>query len=167
MRINRLGVVAMVGTTLLVGGTLGRASAAGDPAVINACAGKNGSLRLVANPQDCRDAESPVQWNASGPAGPQGAPGVSGYEIATVVHLVPPGLNELMVTCPGEKVVTGGGEENTTGARTNEQGHSVTPDSLRVRASRPDGTTAWKVIVHNNGTLDGRMQIYALCANAV
>ena len=62
-------------------------------AVIQACARKDGRLRLVARASDCRASERPVSWNVKGskgepgppgpagpigPAGPQGAAGIAG-----------------------------------------------------------------------------------------
>jgi hypothetical protein len=64
-----LGAGAAYGMSLVRGG-------AGATGVIEACAnGGNGGLRVVANNQtDCHRNETPISWNAVGPAGP---PGVS------------------------------------------------------------------------------------------
>lgn len=48
---------------------------AGPPAVIHACADRNGNLRVA---DECRPREQPIAWNVEGPAGPAGAPGVAG-----------------------------------------------------------------------------------------
>ncbi len=58
-----------------VGGavTLGAAAAAAaaiataDDVVINACYDKNGSLRIVASGESCRNNEQPLSWNQKGP----------------------------------------------------------------------------------------------------
>ena len=48
---------------------------------IQACAGrKQGRLRLVARPSDCRRQERPVSWNVRGPAGERGAVGPAGAQ---------------------------------------------------------------------------------------
>lgn len=38
----------------------------------------NGNMRLASGPSACRNPETFVQWNVSGPAGPPGTPGASG-----------------------------------------------------------------------------------------
>jgi type VI protein secretion system component Hcp len=43
--------------------------------VIQACQGKNGSLRVVAAAADCKDGDSPISWNTQGPQGPPGPAG--------------------------------------------------------------------------------------------
>jgi hypothetical protein len=47
-------------------------------AVIQACARKDGRLRLVARASDCRASERPVSWNVKGPKGEPGPPGPAG-----------------------------------------------------------------------------------------
>ena len=43
-----------------------------------ACEGHEGSLRLVSSASDCRHNERVVQWNVTGPTGPQGLTGPQG-----------------------------------------------------------------------------------------
>ena len=47
-------------------------------AVIQACARKDGRLRLVARASDCRASERPVSWNVKGSKGEPGPPGPAG-----------------------------------------------------------------------------------------
>ena len=47
-------------------------------AVIQACARKDGRLRLVARASDCRRSERAVSWNVKGPPGEPGPPGPAG-----------------------------------------------------------------------------------------
>ena len=55
------------------------AYAAPAPSAIQACYNDtNGNLRLVGAPSDCRNHETPISWNMSGPAGPPGPPGPPG-----------------------------------------------------------------------------------------
>ncbi len=49
---------------------------AADP--IHACVKRNGSLRIVSAPALCKQQESPLTWNDSGPQGPAGEPGEQG-----------------------------------------------------------------------------------------
>ena len=49
------------------------------PATIQACYNDtNGNLRLVSSPADCRNHETAISWNMSGPAGPPGPAGPAG-----------------------------------------------------------------------------------------
>ena len=45
------------------------------PQVIQACQGKNGSLRVVAAAADCKAGETAIAWNTQGPQGPPGPVG--------------------------------------------------------------------------------------------
>ena len=46
--------------------------------VIDACVKNDGSLHIVEGSADCRKNETPISWNAAGPAGPQGPAGDRG-----------------------------------------------------------------------------------------
>lgn len=53
--------------------------AAPPPGTIQACYNDtNGNLRLVGSPSDCRNHETAISWNTSGPAGPPGPAGPAG-----------------------------------------------------------------------------------------
>ena len=45
--------------------------------VINGCVRKNGQLAIVTGPGQCKQNETPISWNATGPQGPQGPAGPS------------------------------------------------------------------------------------------
>ncbi len=63
---------------LLVGSgvAIGNAQDAAEP--LQACVNDtNGGMRLVVYGEECRKGESPVTWNAQGPAGPQGPAGAT------------------------------------------------------------------------------------------
>jgi hypothetical protein len=65
--------------TAPAGGVVAIARAPHDAtSVIQACVRKNGRLRLVARPSDCRASERPVSWNVRGPQGPAGPAGPGG-----------------------------------------------------------------------------------------
>lgn len=55
------------------------AYAAPPPGTIQACYNDtNGNLRLVSSPDDCRNHETAISWDITGPAGPPGPPGPPG-----------------------------------------------------------------------------------------
>jgi hypothetical protein len=45
--------------------------------VINGCVKNNGQLSIVSDPGQCKNNETQISWNATGPQGPQGVPGVT------------------------------------------------------------------------------------------
>jgi hypothetical protein len=154
---------------------------------IEACVKDNGELRIVDTAGDCKDQETLLSWNVTGPVGPQGPegpdgpegpqgeqgpkgdPGVSGYEIVTDV-ILGFGPNEEAVakaSCPGGKVAVGGGYEvdalglsQPEGAVVKESGPFLTPGSPPLSAE------GWSVRIFNAGihTLD--LQAYAICVVA-
>src|SRR4051812_35120390 len=56
------------------------ALAEGGSSTINACAKKDGQLRLLPAGGACKADESGVQWNVQGPQGDPGAPGAPGQK---------------------------------------------------------------------------------------
>src|SRR5689334_13737576 len=54
----------------------------GSGSVIHGCYQfRSGALRIIDHPQaTCRNNETPLQWNQTGPAGPQGAQGPAGLQ---------------------------------------------------------------------------------------
>ncbi len=44
---------------------------------IHSCINKKGSIRIVADPSQCKSSETPLSWNQVGPQGPIGLPGLS------------------------------------------------------------------------------------------
>lgn len=72
------------------------------PATIQACYNDtNGNLRLVSSPSDCRNHETAISWNTTGPSGPPGPPGPPGpgsntttfRHTRTVANICGPGNN--------------------------------------------------------------------------
>jgi len=54
------------------------AGSAGYAQVIHGCVGKfGGFLRVVSSPSQCTGLETPISWNVTGPAGPQGPAGIT------------------------------------------------------------------------------------------
>lgn len=80
-RPSRLIVAAGVGAVVVGGVTAGATLAfASTPAtsVLTACKSREGVLRLVSSPTECRGDSTAVQWNIQGPVGPQGSTGAAG-----------------------------------------------------------------------------------------
>lgn len=61
-------VVVASALVVVFGNPLG-AVAMDDPNTIHACRQKNGNLRVVSDPSDCRPSEDPISWS-TGPTGP-------------------------------------------------------------------------------------------------
>lgn len=60
-----------------------------DADVINACKNdRNGNLRVVDDPADCRSSETPLSWNTEGPQGEQGPPGPTGGFDVSKLYIV-------------------------------------------------------------------------------
>jgi hypothetical protein len=80
-----------------------------------------GLLRVIDTErgQTCSGAENAVDWNAVGPQGIQGPPGISGYQVVgdgTNTAADGRALYEGVVTCPtGKSVLGGGGSALLTG----------------------------------------------------
>ena len=80
--------------------------------MINACVGKDGSVRIVALEGQCKDKEIPLSWNIMGEPGPQGEPGqpgVLGFYTVTSEALVVDNSAGATARCELGDAVTGGG----------------------------------------------------------
>src|SRR5215471_16423164 len=134
---------------LAVGSGVALATIPGSGGVVSGCyAKKDGSLRVIDSTAQCRSGEAALNWNQTGPqgpqgsqgpqgaTGPQGAAGVSGYELQTTQFDV--AANDWgsgNALCSGSNRPTGGG-------------FSVTNENTRVVKSQPLGQ-GWNVQVHN------------------
>src|SRR5215208_6997557 len=82
MRLRRRRVLLVALPLALMAGVALAAQPSGrrpSNAVINACVKKgSGQVRVVRPGAACRKKESPLSWNAQGPAGPRGAAGPTG-----------------------------------------------------------------------------------------
>jgi hypothetical protein len=77
-RITVLGAVAILG---VVAATFAAAAIPDDDGTIHACRMlKNGKLRVVADPDNCRPRERKLSWNIHGPKGDAGPAGVAGAQ---------------------------------------------------------------------------------------
>jgi hypothetical protein len=120
--------------------------------VIHACRdNRTGALRVIDTEagQTCSSKESALYWNQTGPQGP---PGLSGYEVRTQTFTTGfgSGLN-VDVSC-GSKSVLGGGYDVT----------GVT--GLSVTASHPHGN-GWRITFTYSGAGQVSFDAWAICAN--
>ena len=103
-----------------VAGTLTTATivtAEGD--TIQACIDKKGKVRIVDSPADCKNKETPIEWNIQGPPGPAGTATISTYMKSAVGEI--PGddfPHDVAVSCDGGDIATGGGYVDQTGGIT-------------------------------------------------
>jgi hypothetical protein len=116
--------------------------------VIHACyKNKGGALRAVNSAADCKNTETALPWNQTGPAG------VSGYEIINNLGTLPlNGTVAVIAACSAGKRVIGGG-------------YVVPAVGDLVSLSRPEGNNAWRVDFKSNGG-SGDASVYAICATA-
>jgi len=156
-----------------------------DAAVIHGCVLKKvGTLRVI-DPavQHCLAAETPIEWNETGPAGapgpqgpagepgPQGPPGapgevnVSGYQVVKAVGTWPLGYQQVVVaTCPAGTSALGGGwfpvnyqgQLNVLGTfPTDEQGQ---------RVDAGETARGWGLYAGNGLVGEATAWVYAICA---
>jgi hypothetical protein len=122
------------------------------PTQIFACVQNNGEIRIVSAGTTCAsNRETLVTWNTQGTPG---APGVSGYEIASRSFSVTTATNgNTSVACPtGKKALGGGGRTSISG----------TDDG--IVGTYPDtGGTGWVVNYATSGA--STITLYAICAN--
>lgn len=163
MRIRLLTVVvclvALVGTIAAVAVAAAIPSADG---TITACRKSDGSIRLIDTDSGatCKSNEQALTWNQTGPQGP---PGMSGYEIVSASRTFDAGdvaaINS--VSCPDSKRVLGGGF----------RGDNWTVNT-RVTVSEPfvlgeNQVFGWQVRAdgHENNGAPWRIIVWATCAS--
>lgn len=163
MRTTPRGAIAATAAAaaLLVVGGVAYATIPDATGVIHGCySTKDGSLRVIDTGalQSCDPRkETTLDWNQTGPAGPQGPPGVLGLQIVTRdVGTVAPGDGIATgVTCPAGKSPLSGGWQPTF----NVAGR------LDVVESYPNGRV-WMFTVFNDGIAGTDVTLYAVCADA-
>jgi hypothetical protein len=148
---------------LIVAGIAGVVAYASIPdrhGVIHGCYKKsNGQLRVInLDVSHCRPSEKAISWNQRGPQGP---PGISGYEEKTHQVFVSAGaFANVSVACSAGKKVFGGGFDIET------------PEDVKIFSSEPsDGSgnvidNGWNVFVHNAGSVTRQVTVIAVCALA-
>jgi hypothetical protein len=159
--------------TMFVAGSLFALTVVGGVAlaqndIIEACVKDNGEMRIVDTAEDCKDNETSLSWNVTGPTGlqgpqgpegPAGPPGptggLSGYEIVeshpATSDINPGQVGTVSAYCPEGKVVTGGGYSD----------HSA---SLQIISGYPvEG--AWVVRAFQDSTVPGSIRVWAVCVD--
>jgi hypothetical protein len=105
--------VVVAAMLVLASGAVALAAIPGANGVITGCRDtRTGALRVIDAEagQTCTAKESALTWNQSGPQGPAGQDGVSGYEVVTRDVLIPSfsGPTVVAATCPAGKHAFGG-----------------------------------------------------------
>src|SRR5579859_618575 len=155
----------VIGSTV-VGGVAQAAGVMHIPGVdgiIHACYNEdNGRLRVI-DPlaRRCTEDEQVLQWNQTGPQGPAGAPGISGYQqvIETInnFNLAASTESVHVVKCPAGKTVLSGGFIlfGTNGFLSNN-------------TNGPVDSTQWAVSIYNPSSANtvsvNTVTFYAVCA---
>jgi hypothetical protein len=165
-RPGRARLIVSTAAAAILGAALygGVAGAMHDTNTIHACVHKQtGIVRIVDDPDECKQSETAVEWSVEGPVGPpgpQGPPGpkgdpggLSGYELVTSESVtVGPGgepLGEFAV-CPAGKVATGGGHQVI--AQSDPEGIPVGGVPLALVESYPvkGPPSGWVVIMRSD-----------------
>lgn len=163
MRTTRRGAIiaTAAAAALLVAAGVAYATVPDSGGVINGCySTKDGSLRVIdtAASQSCDPKKgTPLAWNQTGPAGPQGPPGVLGLEVVTnAVGTIAPGNGVVGgVPCPTGKAPISGGWSSSA----NVTGRLDAVDSY------PNGRE-WMFTIQNTGIDSTDVTLYAVCADA-
>lgn len=113
---KRLALLVAVVAVGLLGAGIAYASIPGPDGVVHGCYKTSnpgqGALIVVDSAATCPSGFAGLNWNQSGPQGPQGSPGISGYQY--VIHHYtgpfPTGSQNFSVACPaGKYVIWSGG----------------------------------------------------------
>jgi len=112
-------IIGIVAAFVVTVGAIAYASIPGPDGVIHGCYKTTnpaqGSLIAIDSAATCPSGFAALNWNQTGPQGPAGANGVSGYEMVAHQFIgvtFNPGTSYSAVAdCPAGKVVLGGGEQ--------------------------------------------------------
>jgi hypothetical protein len=156
--------VFVVGIVLF--GTAYLALAQGDN-IINACVAKDGSMRIVAVEEQCKNKETPLSWNKQGEPGPVGVLGF--YTVTSEVEV--PGTSLGFGTtarCDIGDVVTGGGHHYIL--YENGKKSEVGFNSNAAMTNRPEGSEVglgegWTVRVWVDSPGSNILEVFAICAD--
>jgi hypothetical protein len=162
--------------TVALAGTAYATIPGGDGAIHGCYAKSGGTLRVIdAAVTACKSGETALDWNQQGvpgPSGPQGQPGVSGYQILTVRATRNAGgpANEVAsasLTCPANKKAIAGGARVV---EVRDDGSDLPANAdvdveLQTSAPLADGA-GWAALAREDGNVDVRwgLRTYAICA---
>jgi len=138
--------------------------------IINVCVAKDGSMRVVAGEEQCKNKETPLSWNKQGEPGPAGVLGFYTVTSELVVRLATfETYQDLTARCDVGDSVTGGGFR-FLGFSEIRNDWSVT-DNIVPTSSRPiDGSVGfgegWGVVAKFPvDHVDLKLEVFAVCAD--
>jgi hypothetical protein len=156
-------VLAIV-AALLVGGGIAYASIPGPDGVIHGCRkNTDGSLRVIDSTATCPNGWTALNWSQTGPQGP---PGISGYEVVTVTEsFADVSTGTAIAMCPaGKRVIGGGGGTGHVADGGNTDYYAQLSES---RPMYPPNVDGWYVLVRrdDNSVSTFDLVAFAICAN--
>ena len=131
----------------------------GDPALVHACVSQKGNLRVVGPDDGCRQNETALDWNITGPAGPAAA------ELRSITNtnskpLAPGTWDRMTAVCEAGQVLLGGGFKASTSG------------DVQIVTSMPNANgsvppTGWTVeAINHSATTQHPVWVYAVCSEA-
>jgi len=138
--------------------------------IINACVAKDGTVRIVALEDQCKDKETPLSWNIMGEPGPQGEPGPTGvlgfYTVTSEQEVPGQSINfGAIARCDVGDAITGGGHRfldpafGQVGFASNA---AVANHPVPAEDSLGEG---WEVRVWNSSDFKNILEVSAICAD--
>jgi hypothetical protein len=158
---KRIWIVLAAVAVVLVSGGIAWASIPGPDGVIHGCYKTNnpaqGSVIVIDSAASCPSGFTALNWNQTGPAGPQGPPGTSVQRVmvSDTEPQTGPGIVGNSVTCPQDYYVTGGGWSFSLGG--------ITPYIDGPAAGWGGEGTAWQAAGTYGGTGTGDFTVWAFC----
>jgi hypothetical protein len=157
---RKLAVLAVAIGLVGVGAVAAWASIPGPDGVIHGCyKPSTGAVTVIDSSASCGSGLTALNWNQTGPQGPAGSPGVSGYEIVSQTDTPADTTRRTTTaTCPSGKLALGGG------VRRSVNGTSDGGDDFYLKGSYPlaDGT-GWAAD-YNDLVSGSTVTVYAICA---
>ena len=155
-------VVAVVAIVVTALATAVYASIPGPGGIINGCRkNSDGSLKVIDSAATCGNGYTALDWNQTGPQGPAGANGVSGYELATRNVALSPDTNGVFtVSCPTGKQALGG---SATWQTNNTQTFSWPNGSFTATSAELLTTTTYEALI-GGVTVNSVLHLTVTCA---
>ena len=156
--------LTLAAAVAIIGGAA-YAAVPGSDGTISACADANGRLRVIDAEAgaSCKTSEKTLAWNQQGPHGPQGSPGISGYEVAQGLSANDSSSpKQAFAQCPAGKRPIGGGARAFYLTSSGE--FSVA--ELAISGSNPAGPSLWVATAHEviPTTTPWLLRAYTICA---